>query len=155
MDIVYHSRTRYPEVEAEFGLRYAEFPDLLGQADFIVLSVPLTPQTHHLISGPQLAMMKPSAILINVSRGPVVDPVALYEALRDGQIARAALDVTAPEPISIDDPLLTLDNLVITPHIGSAALPTRLNTMKLAARNLVAGLRGEPMEACANAEALG
>ena len=154
MDIVYHSRTRYPDAEAEHGLRYAEFPDLLAQADFVVLSVPLTPQTHHLISGPQLAMMKPSAILINVSRGPVVDPAALYEALRDGQIARAALDVTSPEPIAVDDPLLTLDNLVITPHIGSAALPTRLNTMKLAARNLVAGLKGEPMEACANAEVL-
>jgi glyoxylate reductase len=155
MDIVYHSRTRYPDVEAQYGLRFAEFSDLLGQADFVVLSVPLTPQTYHFIGGAQLAMMKSSAILINVSRGPVVDPAALYEALRDGRIARAALDVTAPEPISIDDPLLTLDNLVITPHIGSAALPTRLNTMKLAARNLVAGLRGEPMEACANAEALG
>ena len=99
-------------------------------------------------------MMKPTGILINVSRGPVVDPVALCEALRDGQITRAALDVTAPEPIPMDDPLLTLDNLVITPHIGSAALPTRLNTMKLAARNLVAGLKGEPMEARANSEVL-
>ena len=127
---------------------------MLAQADFVMLSVPLTPETHHLISGPQLAMMKPSGILINVSRGPVVDPTALYEALRDRQIARAALDVTSPEPIAPDDPLLTLDNLVITPHIGSAALPTRLNTMKLAARNLVAGLQGEPMEACANPEAL-
>ena len=155
MDIIYHSRTRYPDAEAEYGARYVEFAELLAQADFVMLSVPLTPQTHHLISGPQLAMMKPSGILINVSRGPVVDPVALYEALRDGQIARAALDVTAPEPIDPNDPLLTLDNLVITPHIGSAALPTRLNTMKLAARNLVAGLRGEPMEACANADLLG
>ena len=155
MDIIYHSRTRYPDAEAEYGVRYVEFEELLAQADFVMLSVPLTPQTHHLISAPQLAMMKPSGILINVSRGPVVDPTALYEALRDGQIARAALDVTAPEPIAPDDPLLTLDNLVITPHIGSAALPTRLNTMKLAARNLVGGLRGEPMEACANAEVLG
>ena len=154
MDIVYHSRTRYPDAEAAYGLRYAEFSDLLAEADFVVLSVPLTPQTHHLISGPQLAMMKSTGILINVSRGPVVDPVALYEALRDDRIARAALDVTAPEPIPMDDPLLTLDNLVITPHIGSAALPTRLNTMKLAARNLVAGLKGEPMEACANPEVL-
>ena len=153
MDIIYHSRTRYPDVEAEYGVRYVEFGELLAQADFVVLSVPLTPETHHLISGPQLAMMKPSGILINVSRGPVVDPSALYEALRDGQIARAALDVTVPEPIAPDDPLMTLDNLIITPHIGSAALPTRLNTMKLAARNLVAGLRGEPMEACANPEA--
>ncbi len=150
MDIIYHSRTRYPDAEAEYGVRYVEFEELLAQADFVMLSVPLTPQTHHLISAPQLAMMKPSGILINVSRGPVVDPAALYEALRDGQIARAALDVTAPEPIAPNDPLLTLDNLVITPHIGSAALPTRLNTMKLAARNLVAGLCGEPMEACAN-----
>ncbi len=153
MDIIYHSRTRYPDVEAEYGVRYVEFNELLAQADFVVLSVPLTPQTHHLISTPQLTIMKPSGILINVSRGPVVDPAALYEALRDGQIARAALDVTVPEPIAPDDPLMTLDNLVITPHIGSAALPTRLNTMKLAARNLVAGLRGEPMEACANPEA--
>lgn len=153
MDIIYHSRTRYADVEAEYGVRYVEFAELLSQADFVILSVPLTPQTHHLISAPELAMMKPSGILINVSRGPVVDPAALYEALRDGQIARAALDVTAPEPIAPDDPLLTLDNLVITPHIGSAALPTRLNTMKLAARNLVAGLRGELMEACANPEA--
>ena len=155
MDIIYHSRTRYPDAEAEYGVRYVEFNELLAQADFVVLSVPLTPQTHHLISAPQLAMMKPSGILINVSRGPVVDPAALYEALRDGQIARAALDVTVPEPIAPDDPLMTLDNLVITPHIGSAALPTRLNTMKLAARNLVAGLNGEPMEACANEDVLG
>ena len=80
--------------------------------------------------------------------------MALYQALRSGVIARAALDVTSPEPIPTDDPLLTLDNLVITPHIGSAALPTRLNTMKLAARNLVAGLTGEALEACANPEAL-
>ena len=155
MDIIYHSRTRYPDAEAEYSVRYVEFEELLAQADFVILSVPLTPQTHHLISAPQLAMMKPSGILINVSRGPVVDPAALYEALRDGQIARAALDVTAPEPIDPNDPLLTLDNLVITPHIGSAALPTRLNTMKLAARNLVAGLQGERMEACANTDAMG
>ena len=155
MDIIYHSRTRYPDAEARYGLRYVEFNDLLSQADFVMLSVPLTPATHHLISGPQLELMKPTGILINVSRGPVVDPVALYEALRDRRIARAALDVTSPEPIAMDDPLLTVDNLVITPHIGSAALPTRLNTMKLAARNLVAGLEGRPMEACANPEVLG
>lgn len=152
MDISYHSRRRNPAAEAEYGARYAELPELLAESDFVVLSVPLTPETHHLIGAPQLAMMKPSGILINVSRGPVVDPAALYRALRDGWIARAALDVTAPEPIAPDDPLLTLENLVITPHIGSAALPSRLNTMKLAARNLVAGLRGEAMEACANPE---
>ena len=154
MDVIYHSRTRYPDVEAQYAVRYVEFAELLAQADFVVLSVPLTPETHHLISGPQLDMMKLSGILINVSRGPVVDPAALYVALRDGQIARAALDVTTPEPIAPDDPLLTLDNLVITPHVGSAALPTRLNTMKLAARNLVAGLQGQPLEACANPDSV-
>ena len=153
MNIIYHSRTRNPAAAAEYGARYVEFPALLAEADFVVLSVPLTPETHHLIGTPELALMKPSGILINVSRGPVVDPAALYAALRDGQIARAALDVTTPEPIAPDDPLLTLENLTITPHIGSAALPTRLNTMQLAARNLVAGLRGQPMAACANPEA--
>ena len=155
MRIIYHSRTRYSDVEAEYGVNYVDFPTLLAEADFVVMSVPLTPETHHLISTDQLAMMKPSGILINVSRGPVVDPVALYRALEARTIGGAALDVTTPEPILPDDPLLTLDNLVITPHIGSAALPTRLNTMKLAARNLVAGLAGEPMEACANPEVYG
>ena len=152
MRTLYHSRTRYPEVEANYGVSYVGFPTLLAEADFVVLSVPLTPETHHMISGEQLAMMKPTGILINVSRGPVVDPKALYDALHDGVIGGAALDVTSPEPIPLDDPLLTLENLVITPHIGSAALPTRLNTMKLAARNLVAGLTRERMEACANPE---
>ena len=150
MEILYHSRTPKPDAEARYGLRYAPFADLLAQSDFIVLSVPLTPETHHLIAAPELAQMKPTAILVNVSRGPVVDPAALYHALRAGQIARAALDVTTPEPIAPDDPLLTLDNLIITPHIGSAALPTRLDTMKLAARNLAAALQGKPMPACAN-----
>ena len=120
-----------------------------------MLCVPLTPETHHLISGRQLAMMKPSGILINVSRGPVVDPEALYVALRDRQIARAAW--TSPRR-NRSRPMIRCLRWTIwssPPHIGSAALPTRLNTMKLAARNLVAGLQGQPMEACANPEALG
>lgn len=150
--VIYYSRTRNPAAETEYGATYADFPTLLAASDFVILSVPLTPQTHHLIGTAELAAMKPTGILINVSRGPVVDPAALYEALRSGVIRSAALDVTDPEPIPPDDPLLTLENLVITPHIGSAALPTRLNTMQLAARNLVAGLTGQPMEACANPE---
>ena len=152
MRILYHSRTRKTDAEAEYGIEYAGFPALLSQADFIMLCVPLTPQTHHLISTAELAMMKPTAILINVSRGPVVDPQALYQSLHANRIGGAALDVTSPEPIPSDDPLLTLDNLTITPHIGSAALPTRLNTMKLAARNLAAALTDHPMETCANPE---
>jgi len=145
MDIVYHSRTRYPEVEAEYRVRYAEFPDLLGQADFVVLSVPLTPQTHHLISGPQLAMMKPSAILINVSRGPVVDPAALYEALRDGHIARAALDVTEPEPLPRDHPLVEHPDVIITPHLGSATVETREGMFIRTVENLMAGMQDKPL----------
>jgi len=152
MDIVYHSRTRYPDVEAEYGVRYAEFNELLAQADFVVLSVPLTQETHHLISGPQLALMKPSSILINVSRGPVVDSRALYTALKEGWIYAAGLDVTDPEPIPADDPLLTLENVVISPHVGSASLASRGAMCMLAARNLVAGLEGKPLAQCANPE---
>ena len=152
MRVLYYSRTRNPAAERQYGVTYADFAALLAQSDFVMLCVPLTPQTHHLIGAAELATMKPAGILINVSRGPVVDPAALYDALRSGIIRSAALDVTDPEPIPPDDPLLTLENLVITPHIGSAALPTRLNTMQLAARNLAAGLTGQPMPACANPE---
>ena len=150
--VIYHSRTRNPAAEREYGVTYADFAALLAESDFVMLCVPLTPQTHHLIGAAELAAMKSTGILINVARGPVVDPAALYQALRSGVIRSAALDVTAPEPIPADDPLLTLENLVITPHIGSAALPTRLHTMQLAARNLVAGLTGQQMAACANPE---
>ena len=152
MRVLYYSRTRNLTAERQYGVTYADFAALLAQSDFVMLCVPLTPQTHHLIGAAELATMKPAGILINVSRGPVVDPAALYDALRSGVIRSAALDVTDPEPIPPDDPLLTLENLVITPHIGSAALPTRLNTMQLAARNLAAGLTGQPMRACANPE---
>ena len=152
MRVIYHSRTRNPAAESEYGVTYADFATLLAESDFVVLSVPLTPQTHHLIGKSELAAMKSTAILINVARGPVVNPAALYDALRSGAIRSAALDVTDPEPIPPDDPLLTLENLVITPHIGSAALPTRLHTMQLAARNLAAGLTGQRMECCANPE---
>ena len=152
MKVLCHSRTPRPEVEAGLGLQHVDLPTLLSSADFVSLHVPLTAQTRHYIGEAQLRMMKPSAILINVARGPVVDVRALYTALKEGWIRAAALDVTDPEPIPADDPLLTLDNLVVTPHIGSAAVPTRRETMLLAARNLVAGLRGEPLEACANPE---
>lgn len=152
MRVIYYSRTRNPAAEREYGVIYTNFAALLAESDFVMLCVPLTPQTHHLIGAAELAAMKSTGILINVARGPVVDPAALYQALRSGVIRAAALDVTAPEPIPADDPLLTLENLVITPHIGSAALPTRLYTMQLAARNLVAGLTGQRMTACANPE---
>ena len=110
----------------------------------------MTEETRHYIGERELRLMKPTAVLVNTARGPVVDPRALYIALKEGWIYAAGLDVTEPEPIPANDPLLSLDNVVITPHVGSAALPTRLNTMLLAARNLLAGLRGERLEAFAN-----
>lgn len=152
MKLLYYSRTRMAELEAPYGLEYADLPSLLSRADFVTLHVPLTTETRHYFGEPELRMMKPTAVLVNASRGPVVDARALYTALKEGWIYAAGLDVTDPEPIPADDPLLTLDNVVITPHIGSAAVGTRRDTMLLAARNLLAGLKGERLETCANPE---
>jgi glyoxylate reductase len=152
MKVIYYSRTRRPELEAQYGLEYADLPNLLSSADFVSLHTPLTPESYHFIGEQELRMMKPTAILVNTARGPVVDPKALYTALKEKWIYAAGLDVTEPEPIPDNGPLLTLDNVVITPHIGSAAVATRRRTMLLAARNLVAGLKGERLEACANPE---
>jgi len=123
---------------------------LLSESDFISLHTPLNKDTHHLIGASELAQMKPSAILINTARGPVVDPDALYTALKEGQIARAALDVTEPEPVPADHPLLTLDNLIIAPHIASASQATRGKMAAMAVDNLLAGLAGEQLPNCVN-----
>lgn len=152
MKVVYFSRTRKPELEDKYGIEYTDLPTLLTTADFVSLHFPLTPETRHFIGEAELRMMKPTSVLINAARGPVVDSKALYTALKERWIYAAGLDVTEPEPIATDDPLLTLNNIVITPHIGSAAIPTRRDTMFLAIRNLVAGLKGERLEACANLE---
>jgi glyoxylate reductase len=152
MKILYFSRTRKPDLETQYGLEYTDLPTLLAASDFISLHIPLTPETRHFIAEDQLRMMKPSAILINVSRGPIVDPKALYVALKDGWIKGAGLDVTEPEPIPINDPLLTLENLVVTPHIGSASISARRAMSLLAAQNLLAGLKGDRLVRCANPE---
>jgi glyoxylate reductase len=125
---------------------------LLRAADFVSLHTPLNAQTYHLIGAQALRMMKPNAVLINTSRGPVVDPAALYTALKERWIFAAALDVTDPEPIPLDDPLLTLDNLVIVPHIASASQSTRQKMSRMAAENLIAGLGGERLPNCVNPE---
>jgi glyoxylate reductase len=152
MQVVYYSRTRKPDLEQRYGLKFADPPTVLSTADFISLHVPLTPETRHFISERELRMMQPTAILINMARGPVVDSKALYTALSERWIRAAALDVTDPEPISPEDPLLTLDNIIITPHIGSASITTRREMCLVAARNLVAGLSGQRLEHCANPE---
>ena len=152
MKIIYHSRTRKPELESRYGLEYVQRDALLSTADFVSLHIPLTPETRHFIGVDELRSMKSTAVLINLARGAVVDPKALYTALKEGWIQAAGLDVTDPEPISPDDPLLTLDNLVISPHIGSASVDSRRATCLLAARNLAAGLQNKRMEHCANPE---
>ncbi|MSQ33398.1 MAG: D-glycerate dehydrogenase [Dehalococcoidia bacterium] len=153
MKVLYHSRVRRLEAEAALGLTFvASLHDLLGAADFVTLHVPLGPQTRHLIGPAELKAMKPSAVLINSSRGAVVDQQALYEALRTGAIAAAGLDVTDPEPPTAGDPLLALHNVVVLPHIGSASLQTRAKMAAMAVDNLLAGLRGERLPHCVNPE---
>lgn len=127
-----------------------DFETLLEESDYISLHTPLTPDTHHLIDSEALSKMKSNAVLVNTSRGPVVDPEALYEALKEKRIFGAGLDVTEPEPLPPDSPLLTLDNIVITPHIASASQETRAKMAWMAARNLVAGVKGEPLPNCVN-----
>ncbi len=119
------------------------------------IHVALNESTRHLFGAEQFKKMQRTGILINTGRGPLVDQHALYEALRDGEIAAAALDVTDPEPIRMDDPLLTLDNCIITPHVGSATIETRSRRASLAVENLLAFFAGERPPACVNPEVLG
>lgn len=135
-----------PKAEAAaLGADYAPLDALLAQSDFVTLHCPLNAQTHHLINTATLARMKPTAILINTTRGGVVDQDALYRALRTGVIAAAGLDVTTPEPLPTDHPLLALRNCVVLPHIGSATIATRTHMAQMAAENLIAGVRGAPL----------
>ena len=143
MRILYTDVVRNKQAENELGLEYVAMERLLGQSDFITLHVNLTPETHHLIGRKQLESMKATSILVNTSRGPIVDNMALYDALHTGKIAYAALDVTEPEPIPANHPLLTLDNIIVVPHIASASVATRTKMAVIAAENLIAGLKGE------------
>jgi len=127
-----------------------DFETLLEESDFISLHTPLTPDTRHMIDSEALSKMKSNSVLINTSRGPVVDMDALYEALKQGQIFGAGLDVTEPEPLPMHSPLLTLDNIIIVPHIASASHTSRNMMSWIAAQNLVAGLKGERLPNCVN-----
>jgi len=152
MRVVYHSRRRLPaEEEAGMTVSYADLDALLGTADFVSLHVPLTAYTHHLIGPEQLRQMKPSAYLINTARGPVVDEKALVQALEEGLIAGAGLDVYENEP-ELAPGLAELENTVLLPHIGSATVETRTRMAELAAENLLAGLRGQRPPNCLNCQ---
>jgi len=151
MRVLYHD-TSQPAPPPDLNATPVALETLLRESDFVSLHVPLTPQTRRLINRETLALMKPTAVLVNTARGPVVDPDALYEALRDRRIFAAALDVTDPEPIPMDSPLLTLDNCLIVPHIASASVATRDKMARMAAENLLAGLAGERLPHCVNPE---
>jgi glyoxylate reductase len=155
MRVLYHDVQRREDLEKMLHAEYATLDVLFAQADFITLHTDLNASTRHMVNAAAFAKMKPTAILINTARGPMVDSAALYRALRDGQIACAALDVTEPEPIPADDPLLTLDNVIVPPHIASASVQTRSTMAMMAAANLGAGLRGERLPNCANPEVYG
>jgi glyoxylate reductase len=145
MTVLYHNRRRRPEMESALGVRLVPFDELLAASDYVVLTVPLTPQTHRLIGRAELARMKPTATLINVARGPVVDTEALTEALAARRIYAAALDVTDPEPLPRDHPLLRLDNVTVLPHLGSATEQTRQRMAEISVENLFAGLNRRPL----------
>jgi glyoxylate reductase len=155
MEIVYYDVYRREDLEREHGYRYVDMDGLLAQSDFVTVHVDLNPQTRHLFSTDAFKKMKKTAYLINAARGPIVDTDALYEALKSGEIAGAGLDVTDPEPIPADHPILELDNAVICPHIASASLQTRTKMAILAADNIVAVLAGERPKTPVNPDVLG
>ena len=143
MPVIYHSHSPKPAVEQRFNAQYRSLPELLQQADFVCLTLPLTAETEGLIGAEQFALMRPETIFINISRGKVVDEAALIEALRTGQIRGAGLDVFEREPLNLDSPLLQMNNVVATPHMGSATHETREAMARCAVDNLLAALAGE------------
>lgn len=145
MRVLYHNRNRRPDVEEELGIAYASFDQLLNEADYVLLSCPLTAATRGLIDAAALRKMKSTAALINIARGPVVDTDALVEALSNGTIYAAGLDVTDPEPLPRNHRLLKLNNVTIAPHLGSATVQTRQRMAEMSVENLLAGLGGQPL----------
>jgi phosphoglycerate dehydrogenase-like enzyme len=152
MDIIFSDPDPNKEITDKLGAKHVSFEQLLQESDFVSLHVPLTPQTRHMIDEAELKIMKPSALLINTSRGPIVNPEALIKGLRDDWIAGAALDVTDPEPLPPEHPLFKLPNCLIVPHIGSATWNTRRNMAERACVNLLAGLEGQRLPYCVNPE---
>lgn len=143
MPVIYHSHSAKPAVEARFGAQYRSLETLLREADFVCLTLPLTAQTQGLIGAEQFALMRPETIFINIARGKVVNEQAMIEALRNGQIRAAGLDVFEREPLPADSPLLQLDNVVATPHMGSATFETREAMARCAVENMLSALAGE------------
>jgi glyoxylate reductase len=150
MKILYHDVYQNTHAETAYNARRVDLDTLLGESDFVSLHTDLNNATRGMIGAEQFKKMKPTAVLINTARGPLVDQRALNAALKQGTIFAAGLDVTDPEPPSLDDPLLKLPNVIIAPHIASATVQTRNRMAEICARNLIAGLRGEALEAWVN-----
>lgn len=150
LKIVYHDSKHIPEAEVAWGAQFMSLDELLHQSDFVSLHCPLTRETRGLINARALKKMKKTAVLVNTARGPVVVTDDLVHALREGQIAAAAIDVTDPEPLPADHPLYDLPNCLVVPHIGSATHGTRRRMAEIACANLLAGLEGRPLPHCVN-----
>ncbi len=154
MTVLYYDPIRRPDLEESLGIEYRAMADVLAQSDFVSVHVPLMPETRYLIGREQFQMMKRSAVFVNAARGPIVDQAALAEALRTRTIYAAGIDVFEQEPVSPDDPLLRLDNVIVVPHIASASIPTRTRMATLAAENIAAVLRGKRPPTPVNPEVL-
>ncbi|MHA2160713.1 MAG: 2-hydroxyacid dehydrogenase, partial [Candidatus Thorarchaeota archaeon] len=154
MRILYVSRNQNEKIEKELGAIRVDLPTILNESDIVTLHVPLGAETHHLIGERELEMMKEDSVLVNTSRGKVVDEDALFIALNERQIGSAGLDVFREEPIPKDSPLLELDNVVVAPHIGSASKRTRATMSKMCAENLIAVFEGEKPPNIVNPEVL-
>ncbi len=152
MRVVYYNRAPKPREERRLRLQRLPLDDLLRQADFISLHIALTPETYHLIGQREFDLMKPTSILVNTARGAIIDSEALYAALQNNRITAAAIDVTDPEPLPPQHPLISLPNLLITPHIGSASQATRTRMAELAADNLMQALSGRLPKETVNRE---
>jgi glyoxylate reductase len=150
MRVLYYDVQRIPAVEAELKAEYVPLETLLAESDFVSIHTNLSPETRHLFGPAQFARMKPTASLINTARGPIVDEAALCQALAQGQIASAGLDVTEVEPLAMDSPLLKLENVILAPHIASGSVKSRTKMATMAAENIVAGLQGQKLPTCVN-----
>jgi glyoxylate reductase len=154
MPLLYWSRSRKPDTEAELGAQWRELDDLLREADYISINLALSEESRGLIGEREIGLMKPDAVLVNTARGPIVDQDALYRALVAKRIGGAALDVFAQEPLPVDHPLLALENVVVSPHVGSATYETRARMTDLAVDNLLAFFAGQRPPAPVNPDGL-
>jgi glyoxylate reductase len=154
MKILYNDEKRSPDLESKLGVKYADLETVFRESDFVSVHVPLTEKTRNLVAEKQLNLMKKTAILVNTSRGPVVDEKALYDALKAGKLGGAGLDVFQKEPIEMSNPLLKLNNVVLLPHIGSASVETRTKMAVMAIENALAALEGKIPPNLVNPDAL-